>query len=251
LKKSTSRTPAPLSASTLHDLHNYALAAASAGVSLVALAQPSQAEVVYTPAHAEIRSGGSYGIDLTNNGTVEFTIVDGGSTFFQNVSARPASGNAIEFFPLSGQCGPTYGAAAAIAVGGQIGPGGGSQSCFSVNRNKRMAGWKNQYGFTSYSGEWRNARQYYLGLQFQLSDGTHFGWARASVGLIKKKWRVEITGYAYETVPDTPIKAGQIHGDDAKKGQASAVLSEGQEQFASLGALALGAEGVGLWRREE
>ena len=45
------RKPASLSLSVHHRLNMYALAASAAGVSLLALAPPSEAEIVYTKAH--------------------------------------------------------------------------------------------------------------------------------------------------------------------------------------------------------
>jgi hypothetical protein len=48
------RKTAKLRQSVHHDLTAYALAAGAAGVSLLSLAQPSEAEVVYTPANQTI-----------------------------------------------------------------------------------------------------------------------------------------------------------------------------------------------------
>jgi nicotinic acid phosphoribosyltransferase len=45
-----------------HRLNLYALAAGAAGVSMIALATPSEAEVIYTPAHATLGCKGTYGI---------------------------------------------------------------------------------------------------------------------------------------------------------------------------------------------
>jgi hypothetical protein len=49
----------------------------------------------------------------------------------------------------------------------------------------------------------------YLGLQFQLAGQTYYGWARAGapVGGINGGW---IYDYAYQTMPNTPILAGQV-----------------------------------------
>jgi len=89
-----------------------------------------------------------------------------------------------------------------------------------------------------------------LGLRFHLSDGPHFGWARLSVEFVKgsqePSWRAQITGYAYETAPDTPINAGQTSGDEATAEPEPPNLV----QFSALGALALGSDGIALWRRE-
>ncbi len=53
---------------SLHQhLHLYALAASAAGVSMLALAQSSEAEIIYTPANQYI--GYFYYLDLTGDGT--------------------------------------------------------------------------------------------------------------------------------------------------------------------------------------
>ena len=50
----SSLKPVNLSDSLYQHLHMYALAASAAGVSLLAMAQPSEAEIVYTPANVTI-----------------------------------------------------------------------------------------------------------------------------------------------------------------------------------------------------
>ena len=48
----------------------------------------------------------------------------------------------------------------------------------------------------------------YIGLQFQIAGQTYYGWARAGAPVvgINGGW---IYDYAYETVPNTPILAGE------------------------------------------
>ena len=59
-------------------------------------------------------------------------------------------------------------------------------------------------------GQWGdNAHNRFLGVKFKVHGATHFGWVRLTVnttpnGLLSGT----ITGYAYETVPNTPILAG-------------------------------------------
>ena len=69
----------------------------------------------------------------------------------------------------------------------------------------------------------------YLGLEFEGSDGNiHFGWAYFdSIG--------NLEGAAYNTVPDQRILAGQ---------------TSSTPEPGTLGLLALGALGLGLWRRK-
>ena len=71
-----SRKPANLSESIHQQLNMYALAAGAAGVSVLALAQPSEAEIKYTPTHVVIGKGGVsiYNLDLNHDGITDFTI---------------------------------------------------------------------------------------------------------------------------------------------------------------------------------
>jgi hypothetical protein len=100
-----------------------------------------------------------------------------------------------------------------------------------------MGGWAVSSGFESTCGEWGDAHNLYLGLQFVISGEAHFGWARISY----HTGSMYLTGYAYETIANKPIAAGAESGDGA-------VLNEpvafNNRRLASLGHLALGAEGL-------
>jgi hypothetical protein len=107
-------------------------------------------------------------------------------------------------------------------------------------------------------GNWLNVTNGYLGLKFQIKGRTHYGWARLSVqssdGFDDVHMEAMLTGYAYETIPGKSIKAGQTKGADGEDFSASASLTSpvpDTPQSASLGALALGAPGLSIWRREE
>jgi hypothetical protein len=52
----------------------YALAAGAAGVGVMALAEPAEAEIVYTPTHVNIAPNRTVGLDLNHDGSVDFTI---------------------------------------------------------------------------------------------------------------------------------------------------------------------------------
>ena len=70
------RTPANLSESIHHQLNMYALAAGAAGVGVLALAQPVEAKIVYTPAHRVIGPDSRYLLDLNHDGITDFTIAN-------------------------------------------------------------------------------------------------------------------------------------------------------------------------------
>src|ERR1022692_4940013 len=87
------------SPSLLPRLNLYALGAAAAGVGMLASATPSEAKVVYTPAHVVI-PGGGYLLDLNHDGINDFNLNLNGTTNGHSdsgfLSARPiASRNLI------------------------------------------------------------------------------------------------------------------------------------------------------------
>ena len=100
------------------------------------------------------------------------------------------------------------------------------------------------------SGPWLGVQNRYLGLKFIIRGKFHYGWARLSAdgnGEI-------LSGYAYQTIPDKPIIAGKTHGeDDIDPGSGASLTSPVPDipEPASLGALALGAPGLSIWRRKE
>jgi hypothetical protein len=78
----------------------YALAASVTGVSVLVLAQQSEAKIVYTKTHQVIGWNGIYNLDLNHDGTVDFLIQEWGSvrsSASQNaLLAKEAFGNAVE-----------------------------------------------------------------------------------------------------------------------------------------------------------
>ena len=115
-------------------------------------------------------------------------------------------------------------------------------------------------GGGQYRGNWIHVVNHYLGLKFQINGQTHFGWARMTVNLsLLRPMQVLLTGYAYETNPNTPIIAGQQEGDagvapteprtDGGAEPDAFLAVPTAPQPASLAVLALGATGLPLWRR--
>jgi hypothetical protein len=261
------RTPGPrrrvahLSQSTHKHLSSYALAAGAAGVNLLALTAPSEAEIVYTPANETITRDGSYALDLNHDGIVDYVIFEkvqkeSGKTSFQSLGVQPSANNQADCrYPF---CGSTEGVyAGGLSLGNQIGPGSG-QHGWSGNR-LQMAAEIRSGTFVTYLGDFRYARGTYLGLRFQINGETHFGWARFTVrfrpGLPEDRtWEAHLTGYAYETVPGKAIKAGETREGNATlqgQGSSKAITASAVRQLAPLGTLALGAQGIALLRREE
>jgi hypothetical protein len=225
------RKTATLSESLQRQLNMYALAASAAGVGILALSVPAEAEIVYTPAHHKITHGGSFKIDLNHDGITDFTLINTfsttTSTFRSNLSIRPAAGNGGE-----GWTGDRpY--ASALKLGAAIGPA-------DYFPGKQMASVNVGPAEVYYVGSWVNVKNRYVGLRFKIKGKIHYGWARLSVQVENHRVVGTLTGYAYETVAGKPIKAGQIKDED------DALI-----QPASLGHLARGASALSAWRGKE
>lgn len=233
-----SETSFVLSQSLQRRLNMYALAAGAASVGVLAVAQPSEAKVVSTKTHQVIGYNGVYNLDLNHDGIVDFLIqeLDLGAYPSSNfLFADAALGNAVE----GNKSGFRY-LAGALPFGASIGPnqefivGGNSAGMVSIQHFTT--------GGTSYvHGYWVNVRNRYLGLKFQIDGQTHYGWARLSVQRHRYHLTAVLSGYAYETIPNKEIRAGQTSGgaDDASFIPSSPTSDT--PQSSSLGALALGA----------
>ncbi len=244
-----------LSPSLTHRLNLYALAAGAAGAGLLTPVQPAEAQVVYTPAHVVIHTGSTYKLDVNHDGVTDFQFSD---SVYYNVgqlivvpfaSNEGMGGNAVEvqpgfaFFPL------------ALNPGARIGRNayfyGSCVGC--VTTNEIMAGFNEGGGY----GNWKNVQNRYLGLRIFIDHEAHYGWARFSVQVDGSSIRALLTGYAYQTEPGIAIRAGQTSGTDDDAGETegtpradgadSKPISQGSSP-ASLGLLALGAQGLPLWR---
>jgi hypothetical protein len=255
------RRTSTLSGSLQKRLNTYAVAAGAAGVSLMALTQSSEAEIVYTPADQTVNlSVGSYGLDLNKDGIVDFIVADHrsfeppGIISRQSLFVKPAaSQNRINCAYPS--CLSTFIYAAGLFPGSQIGP---SQERHGwLPGHAEMALEERFEGRPYYFGSFNRVRNRYLGLQFQINGETHYGWARFTVKFHggapnERSWEAHLTGYAYETIANQPINAGQT-ADNAEGASAADFTVKPVEatQFAALGRLALGANGLALRRRED
>jgi len=235
------RTPSKLSKSVHRQLNSYALAASAAGVSVLALANPASAKIVYTPAHKMIPRGlpGMAYLDLNRDGIADFKFenwwLSATDAWLSSLSVFPAqrgNGNGIFGYGTADKLGWIY-FPFALRAGARIGPAQ-KQSFFSAKYQEWM------YRAGGAWGQWRDVRNRYLGLQFLIKGKTHYGWARLNVHCNPTSHKITavLTGYAYETIPNKPIIAGKTKGKD--------VITVQPE--ASLGALAAGANGIHTWR---
>lgn len=74
MNRSRPRTSAKLSESIHRQLNMYALAAGTVEFGALALVQPTEAEIVYTPTHVKMSSLGFFPIDFNHDGKVDIRI---------------------------------------------------------------------------------------------------------------------------------------------------------------------------------
>lgn len=251
-----SKTLFTLSAQSLPDsIDNrtkaYCGAALAAGVSILALTAPSEASVVVTKTHQTIPLNGRISIDLNKDGVTDFNVKMSNYfdfSFRDSVRVIPTAGGGVVGY--NGGIGPY---ASALAPGANIGP----SAHFRVGTYGVIVERSTGEEFSTHTtrnlyGKWGGDPQNrYVGVKFQIQGKTHYGWIRMTVNTdLPANMSATISAYAYETVANKTIKAGNT------KSSATATSSRVTEKFAvpdggSLGMLALGSEGLQLWRREK
>jgi len=110
-------------------------------------------------------------------------------------------------------------------------------------------------------GPWVSVTQRYLGLSFRVKGRSHYGWARLNVQYHVSKgggdyFIATLTGYAFETIAGKSIKAGQTKeaADDPTNedfNPGASLTNPVPDISRSLGMLALGLQGVPIWRRKK
>jgi hypothetical protein len=236
------RKTANLSQSTNRQLNKYALVVGSAGVGMLALTQPALAKIVYTPTHHTLTNGT---LPIPIDGTHDFTLSDKFYIITGSWSTQLLNLN------VSGSAGVVgaKGSAAALKHGAIIGPA----HKFLTGKAQMAGGFcETQVSASTVFGPFANTTQRYLGLKFKVNGKLHYGWARfASVKAVACNGgpavSATLTGYAYETIPGKPIIAGATKGPDDAEPAAS--LNPPTSEPATLGALAMGAPGLSIWRR--
>jgi len=245
----TSRTPRPLPYSIHQQLNMYTLAASAVGVGLLALAQPAGAKIVYTPTKVQLITGQDIYVDLDHDGTNDFYFVGQQSQktssgfAFLAISPEPATNrNAIWAVESN-----SHGCAVELPPGKRV----GSRSPFQANSVGlffRSWGWT---GGTSHCAWWKKLGSHYVGLKFRIHGKIHYGWARVRVASYPH-YAATLTGYAYETIPGKAIITGTTKGpDDTSIEESNATCVIPSPELPTLGALALGAPGLSIWRKEQ
>jgi hypothetical protein len=257
MSKQRRRAPFEFRESVRHRLDTYALVASAAGVSLLVLAQPAEARIVYTRAHHIIGHLGTYNLDLNHDGSTDVRIFETNHSTSEagqitRLIAAPGASNLVKGYPLWNSLGTRIPYASAVRPGQKI---GGSRTRFGYGTAQPMAAAATVAGGPAYSfAAWGNLPLIpyrYLGVKFQIHGKTHYGWARMIVKVSGVEITATLTGYAYETVPNKTIVAGK-KSDSEDSAEISRELTSRNTNAApaGLGRLAQGAAGLPAWRRK-
>jgi hypothetical protein len=236
-----------------------------AGAGLATFAMPAEAEIIYTPSNTPmVINGANHGLgltqlDLNNDGTPDFAFGLSSTIRFTSIGytsrfkfllrlAPDQAGNQV----VQGQ---QAGTAAAVAAGRKIGP----QQKFGANGYLVHQ----VYNISSKSkdlssGSWRTVEFAYVGLKIMIDGQVHYGWARIKFPYPYGYDYPSIYGYAYESIPNQPIIAGQTSGTyEASAAQQSPAVESTEQKTAAaagtpatLGMLAAGKQGLNLWRSQ-
>jgi hypothetical protein len=245
--KRPSRQAAILSESLNRQLNMYALAANAAGVAILALAQPAEGKIVYTPAHEVVPNCGGHPtlclkLDLNHDKIVDFQI-----PWFPGTYTYGEASPYLDVIPGSKQPKNQIWGGNLYTDGGKenLGPYAASalNAGVSIGWNSFKFQLKHQVMFGAGDacgtdsagcefGQWDDVQDKYLGLKFYIKGKVHFGWARLTQSVGKHGFVTTLTGYAYETVTNKPIITGKTKGKD--------VITV---QPRSIGQLALGSAG--------
>jgi hypothetical protein len=216
----TSRPVVTLRSGTEKALASYAAAAAAAGVGVLALAADASAKIIYTPAHVSIPvNGAPVLLDLTGDGTTDFSIKNSvqylASTNLPDLTVQ--AGNASNAVwgrgVLSTSLAPKGVFAWALPEGFRV----ESNESYFQNGGPWVMAW-GEVGKVSYTfGQWFSAKSRYLGLKFVIDGEIHYGWARFNVFRSTEQAGLEatLTGYAYDSVANRSIAAGDTSGPEA------------------------------------
>jgi len=235
-------------------LFSYATAATAAGVGSLALAQPAEARIVYTPSNIPIPvNGGVVQLDLNHDGIADFSFYNASRAFRDRArgDGREPLGFSSRFLNIYAvQPGNAVGAitsftngtcAAELQPGRKVGPGKnfkqGVLPLFDIAGDSSNPG--------TLHCPWQGNKGGFLGLKFVVSGQTFYGWAHITLGTVPA-----ITGYAFENVPNTTIVTGATHGPD-ERSDVSQPPALPSSQPATLGILADGARSLPIWRRPE
>src|SRR5580704_11848695 len=193
-----------------------AVTASAAGIAVLALVPAAAARIIYTPAHESL-VGLTLDLNHDGKGDIQFHQNDTATTSvgMESIWVGPTSSSVQRLNKVVAT--PTH--AVALRAGSRIGP----NRQFETNgviygdviyRNPPHTVWFGQWGNGG-----KGLKDRYLGIKFTINGQFHYGWARISVSVNGDQSKSLLSGYAYETVPNKSIIAGETKGPNSSEEQ--------------------------------
>lgn len=251
------KDPSPLSESMTRALNGYALAAAAAGVSVLACAAPAEGAPVCGTLSVTLKHVDTMPFNPAGQAVPPFNVAQ--TTFQYFLTTTGVSSlrwwNRAFFTPNSGPAKVLLGAngfpadlpsSSIIGPAGQFGKPASYGLLFTYGKGNLSAhggGTKSKH-----RGNLNLLGDSFVGFQFSQSGRLHYGWLRLSVafhGQSIKETLLNVLNYGYESSPETPISAGSCSGAEESSKSARPEHSTGP----SLGMLALGNNALDVAKR--
>jgi hypothetical protein len=161
--------------------------------------QAASGEVIYTAVNKTLSGSGSMGLDLDQNGIRDFTLV------------------AASHATVCGLLVPAHAGSVYIKVAGNV-PVVTHGNYAALLQTDIPIKFDKSYAIDQFYVCFGHNHHVdgYLGLKFQISGQTHYGWAQISVDASPTSTRTTLIGFAYETIPNQAINTGQISGSAAQ-----------------------------------
>jgi hypothetical protein len=239
-----------LSKSLDQRLTAYTLAAGAAGVVVIACAPPAEAAPVCKTLSATLYRTMTYSFNPAHQAIAPFDLAQ---TFNEVSSLTFSIRNRLFFTPNSRGANAvlaTNGWPADLQAGAKIGPadnfGKGGSYGLMFNYGPGSSATRGHH-----KGNLQFNATTYIGFKFLIAGKTHYGWLRLETKLLDNTPYTYVQQYGFETVADTAILAGSCGtGQSASDATSAGKMSDNDPSQGSLGALALGAQGIPLWRRK-
>ncbi len=236
------RTPTEIPEKLRAHLTAYALSAGAAGVALLASTVTADAAPVCTQSTVVLPSTQSFPLNPAEQEIAPFNVAEVSSNVSSLTCCYWNRGFLTPNVPGAGNLLAANGFPSAVASGASIGPGGqfgeGQWYGLLFSFGPLGGGTKNHH-----RGNFVFGQDNYFGFEFPIAGKTHYGWMKVKLTHVRTGdgifGSLHILEYAYETEPDTAILAGSCSNAETANAP----------QPTSLGALALGAKGIPLWRK--
>jgi hypothetical protein len=248
-------------------LSSYAMAAAAAGVATVACSVPAEAAPVCKNVSIQLFATTTFSLNPANQIAPPFNIAQSTFSYFTSGGYYFPWWNRAFFVPNTAGANVLLGAKsfpADVASGASIGPGGqfgkGKSYGLMFTYGKGPLFFRANGTLNRHRGNFNLEETNFIGFEFLQGGNVHYGWARLRVKIVHRRSYepetiTQVLGWGYETTPNTAIAAGDCSGSaqaDAggisKDNQSKTDQAGSEVSVSRLGILALGSEGLSMWR---